>query len=119
MEEILKQIQPFTTAVTSILSIGIFSLIFYIQQQLKDVYTQRIEAIKEQMDVISKRHEAAKDEIDRLEKINKSINTIGANLGIKSFQDEIRPGVQIRDVGSIKGEIAGRDINKMIRLEVQ
>lgn len=123
MEEILKQIQPYTTAVTAVLSFGILGLIFYLQNQMRAVYEQRVEAIKEQMAVTSERLEAAKDEIDRLKNFNNNINIIGAGLGIKQFQDMLPPGVEIErarveiDSGggdiTVSGEIAGRDINKI------
>lgn len=115
MSEILSAIQPWTAALASILSLGALGFILKVHSQLKDVYAQRVEAVKEKAAVIEERLKSTEEELKRLEKINDNVNTIGASLGIESFKEQLPPGVTIRDIGdNFSGKIAGRDINEVL-----
>lgn len=129
MSQLLVDIQPYITAISSIFSLSAVGLILKLSQQFKVLYSERIQIINERTKVLEERLEAKDDQIEdrekrikeltkKLEELNRKITQVGATFGIEEFQKELSPGggVQISGVGSISdSEFAGRDIVKTMK----
>ncbi len=111
MEQTLSGIQHYAAVISSILSLAALGFILRLSSQMKEIYSQRVEAAKDRSSVLEERLKLAEEERKRLEAINSKVTRIGASLGIEEFKEELRSGVVIRDIGdNFSGKIAGRDI---------
>lgn len=112
---ILTSLQPWFSAISPLISLGVIVLILRITKHMRNLYKDRLDAVKEKSLVMEERLKLAEDELSRIRDINKDLKKIGASLGIEDFKNQLEPGVSIRDIGdNFSGKIAGRDINELI-----
>ena len=113
---LLNDIQPIITIISSLISIGILGFILKLSNQIKELYQQRIEAIKDKASVTEERLKFAEEKLNKMDNMHDDITKIGANLGIEDFVNKLPPGVSIGGgIGDyFSGKIAGRDINDFL-----